>query len=242
MEWLSRQTFRNFEVIVVDQSAAPWAPATTPAFELIPCRPTSGAGTRATSAPSTPAVTCSPSPTMTAAGADWLEAGLRYFRRSDVVGVEGSIVSDRVNDPGYRPVTNVGFEGIGFMTANLLLRREISLPSTASMPSSTSPFREDTDLAWRALACGKIPFGRTSASIIRHSAGRFHGRVVAERLTFFEKDALLLKKHPERYRTLFVREAHYAKTRGFTEQLRRGAIKYGVTLDEFYLSRCARHE
>jgi len=49
------------------------------------------------------------------------------------------------------------------------------------------------------------------------------------------KDALelLLKKHPERYRKLFLREAHYLNTEGFHEHFRRGALKYGVQIDEF---------
>jgi hypothetical protein len=49
---------------------------------------------------------------------------------------------------------------------------------------------------------------------------------------------LLLKKHPERYRMLFLREGHYAHTKGFAEHLLRGAAKYGVELDEFYRSHC----
>ena len=53
---------------------------------------------------------------------------------------------------------------------------------------------------------------------------------------FFENDALLLKKHPERYRTLFLRERHFARTPGFFDHLQRGAAKYGVQLDHFYLS------
>jgi GT2 family glycosyltransferase len=140
-------------------------------------------------------------------------------------------------------VTNVGFEGIGFMTANLLLRREIFLAIDGFDAQFDHPhFREDTDLAWRALACGNIPFA-SDVRVYHPPQRRAVSREgLAERLTFFEKDALLLKKHPERYRTLFLREAHYAKTRGFTDQLRRGATKYGVTLDEFYLARCARHD
>ena len=40
----------------------------------------------------------------------------------EVVGLEGLICSDHEDDPDWRPVTNVGFEGIGFMTANLMVR------------------------------------------------------------------------------------------------------------------------
>jgi hypothetical protein len=43
----------------------------------------------------------------------------------------------------------------------------------------------------------------------------------------------LLKKHPDRYRTLFLKEGHYLHTKGFHEHFRRGAAKYGVKVDEF---------
>jgi len=245
VESLSRQTLRNFEVIVVDQSSVPWAPATTPPFELMTVQTDIKGAVHARNLGAFYARgdvlaftddDCRPD-------ADWLEAGLRHFQRSDVVGVEGLIVSDRVDDPGYRPVTNVGFEGIGFMTANLLLRRKIFLAIDGFDAQFDHPhFREDTDLGWRALACGNIPFA-SDVRVYHPPQRRAVSREgVAERLAFFEKDALLLKKHPERYRTLFLREAHYAKTRGFTDHLRRGAAKYGVTLDEFYLARCARHD
>jgi len=46
------------------------------------------------------------------------------------------------------------------------------------------------------------------------------------RAIFFEKDALLLKKHPERYYELFICEAHYSHTLGFWENLQRGMRLY----------------
>ncbi|MDV7401862.1 glycosyltransferase, partial [Arthrospira platensis SPKY1] len=55
---------------------------------------------------------------------NWLLNARPYCRDERVVGVEGRIASDHLNDPEWRPVTNVGFEGIGFMTANLLVRAE----------------------------------------------------------------------------------------------------------------------
>ena len=53
------------------------------------------------------------------------------------------------------------------------------------------------------------------------------------RAHFFEKDALLYAKHPERYRRLFEAEGHWKKTPGFWEHFRRGGEKYGVDLAEF---------
>jgi len=65
----------------------------------------------------------------------------------------------------------------------------------------------------------------------RRSVGR---ETHAARVRFFEKDALLLKKHPDRYKSLFLREGHYRNTPGFGEHFMRGSIKYGVPIDGFY--------
>jgi hypothetical protein len=166
--------------------------------------------------------------------AAWLQNARRRFENPQVVGVEGLIVSDRVNDPKFRAVTNVGFEGIGFMTANLFIRREAFNALDGFDEQFDHPhFREDTDLGWRASALGEIPFAHDVR--VFHPA---HPRAVdregqAERVAFFEKDALLLKKHPGRYKSLFLREGHYLHTDGFREHFARGAKKYGVSLDEF---------
>ena len=45
---------------------------------------------------------------------------------------------------------------------------------------------------------------------------------------------MLLKKHPDRYRTLFLKEGHYLNTAGFHEHFMRGSVKYGVPIDDFY--------
>lgn len=44
-----------------------------------------------------------------------------------------------------------------------------------------------------------------------------------------------MKKHPERYRELFSRESHYRKSFGFGDNFLRGAKKYNVPVDDFYL-------
>src|SRR5262249_17787774 len=105
-------------------------------------------------------------------------------------------------------------------------------------------FREDTDLGRRACTLGTIPFAKDVR--VLHPA---HPRVTdregaAERARFFEKDALLLKKHPERYRSLFLKEGHYLRTEGFREHFTRGVRKYGVNVDEFlsWLSRTRPNE
>jgi GT2 family glycosyltransferase len=239
MEYLAAQTTKNFEVIVVDQSEQPWTPDATLPFDLLYVHTDiKGAG----NARNTGAFyargdilaftddDCRPD-------ADWLENGLRYVRDPSVVGVEGLVVSDRAHDDRYRAVTNAGFEGIGFMTANLFLRRE-TFQAVGGFDAQFDPwpFREDTDLGWRALEHGSIPFGadvRVYHPPQRRSVER---EALGARARFFENDALLLKKHPERYRTLFLRERHFADTPGFFDHLQRGAIKYRVEIDDFYLA------
>jgi len=244
MECLAGQTLRDFEVIVVDQSATAWRRDSAPPFELLYVHTDVKGAARARNAGASHARgdllaftddDCRPDP-------DWLENGLRYFQDAKVVGLEGLIVSDRAHDERYRAVTNVGFEGVGFMTANLWLRRETfcAVDGFDARFDDPSPFREDTDLAWRALEHGAIPFGADVRVYPPPQPRTIAREALAARVAYFEKDALLLKKHPERYRTLFLREAHYAQTPGFLDHFVRGAEKYQVDLDEFYLSRCAR--
>jgi glycosyltransferase involved in cell wall biosynthesis len=245
-ECLARQTFRDFEVVVVDQSASRWSHDSALPFELLYLHTDIKSAVNARNAGASYARgrvlaftddDCRPD-------ADWLENGLRYFEGAGVVGVEGLVVSDRAHDERYRPVTNVGFEGIGFMTANLLLTREIFMAIDGFDAQFDQPchFREDTDLAWRALEHGAIPFGADVRVYHPPQPRTIEREAAAARVRFFEKDALLMKKHPERYRTLFLRERHYDRTPGFREHLLRGGVKYAVQIDDFYLSRCAQRQ
>jgi hypothetical protein len=241
MECLSRQTIANFEVIVVDQSAAPWQCGRSTGLDLVYVHTDvrGAAHARNTGAFYARGDVLAFTDDDCRPDADWLEAGLKYFEDSAVVGVEGVVISDHAHDDRFRPVTNVGFEGIGFMTANLFLRRETFLAIDGFDARFDQPFREDTDLGWRALDRGRIPVARDVRVYHPPQPRAIAREALAARVRFFEKDALLLKKHPERYRTLFVREQHYANTPGFAEHFLRGAQKYQVEIDEFYLSRCA---
>jgi len=236
LDCLAAQTFRDFEVILVDQSAARWnVPGAYSSLDILYEHTDLKGASRARNLGAWLARgdviaftddDCQPEP-------GWLQNAARYFDEPRVVGVEGLVVSERVNDPEYRAVTNVGFEGIGFMTANLLLRRNVFNAIDGFDEQFDVPFREDTDLGWRACALGEIPFGHDVRVFHPAHPRTVEREALRERVRFFEKDALLLKKHPERYRTLFLREAHYLNTEGFHEHFRRGALKYGVQVDEF---------
>jgi glycosyltransferase involved in cell wall biosynthesis len=239
MDCLLAQTYRDFEVIIVDQTAQAWQVPNHALVGLdilyihtdirgaINARNTGAVHARGDVIAFTDD-DCQPT-------ADWLEHGAAYFADPGVVGVEGLVLGDRRDDPKFRQVTNQGFEGLGFMTANLLVRREIfSALDGFDVQFDHPHFREDTDLGWRLLEHGKVPFAQ-DVRVFHPSHRRDNEREsLHERNRFFEKDALLLRKHPQRYRELFLKEGHYRWNAGFREHFLRGAEKYGVRVDEFY--------
>ncbi|THD08649.1 hypothetical protein B1991_04825 [Rhodanobacter lindaniclasticus] len=234
---LDAQTERDFEVIVVDQSASPWPAAQ--AVRRFPLRYVHSEIKGAVAARNLGgslatgriiAFTdddCEPA-------ADWLRKGRAWFESPTVVGVEGLIRSDHIDEPEWRPVTNVGFEGIGFMTANLMVRSTAFQQLDGFDPAFDTPhFREDTDFGWRLQAIGEVPYA-TGVEVFHPAQRRdIQRESQAERNRFFEKDALLLKKHPEKYRQLFFMEGHYRKTDGFGLNLRRGLEVYGVNMPDW---------
>lgn len=243
---LDAQSERDFEVIVVDQSAKRW-PAAEVARKFPMCYVHSeikGAvaarnlgGSLATG--QIIAFTdddCEPT-------ADWLKNGRAWFETPGVVGVEGLIRSDHLGEAEWRQVTNIGFEGIGFMTANLMVLNAAFQQLGGFDPAFDSPhFREDTDFGWRLQTLGEVPYA--SDVEVFHPAQRrnIERESQTERNRFFEKDALLLKKHPEKYRQLFFMEGHYGKTEGFWANFCRGLELYGVGkpewLDNFFPKKC----
>jgi glycosyltransferase involved in cell wall biosynthesis len=238
MRCLAAQEFRDFEVVIIDQSSEQW-PQRQATFGV----PVNYWHTRvrgAVRARNTGAFfargqiiaftddDCRPAP-------DWLAAAVSHFLASPIVGIEGLIESDHLDDPQFRPVTNVGFEGIGFMTANLLVRTEDFMALGGFDLAFDRPhFREDTDFAWRLLARGDVPY-RSDVRVFHPAQPRSIEREsLSARARFFEKDALLFRKHPSRYLQLFKMEGHWMRTHGFWEHFLRGGKKYGVDLSDFH--------
>lgn len=230
---LTRQAFTDFEVIVVDQSA------TVLNLEALRCNfpiqylhtSEKGAGKArnlgiAHARGHVIAFTdddCEPDDC-------WLGNAYKYFKDEEVVGIEGRIESDTADEEHYRIVTNHGLEGLGFMTANLFLRKDVLDKIGGFDERFRSPFREDTDLAWRALSYGKIPFA-PDVKVLHPAHRRDMQRESKDaRAKFFEYDPLLFHKHPERYVQLLRKEAHYAQAPGFWEHFMRGMLKHKVEI------------
>lgn len=232
MAKLAAQWERDFEVIVIDQSRERWPKSDADhGFPLlyvhseikgaVLARNLGGFLARGTVIAYTDD-DCEPQP-------DWLSNARSWFHAPAVVGVEGIIRSDHLNDPDWRPVTNAGCRGLGFMTANLMVRNAVFQQLNGFDVAFDRPhFREDTDFGWRMLKLGSVPFAVDVEVFHPAQPRNIERESHAARAVFFEKDALLLKKHPKKYQELFLIEAHYANTRGFWENFRRGLTIYDV--------------
>lgn len=232
LERLSVQDFRDFEVVVVDQSAQPLSYETR-VYDI----PVSYIHTDIRGAVTARNVgaqiatgeilaftddDCEPS-------AGWLSGAAARFAEENIVGLEGLIVSDKLDDPNYRPVTNDGFEGIGFMTANLFIRSDIFQSLGGFDIRFENPhFREDTDLGWRAQRYGQIPFSREAWLFHPPHRRSIERESLSERSRFFIKDALLMAKHPERYTALFFAEQQWRHNPYFLHYFAEGLAIEGV--------------
>ena len=231
---LQKQIERDFEVILLDQSVARWSGAEdsfgfsltyfhTPVKGAVRARNT-GATLAQGSIVAFVDDDCLPAE-------DWLLNARAYFADPSVIGVEGLIHSDQLNESEWRPVTNVGFEGIGFMTANLMVRSSVfQYLGGFDLQFDRPHFREDTDFGWRMQAVGAVPYAK-DVSVFHPAQARSKERESAhERAMFFQKDALLYRKHPERYQALFMAEGHFLGTPGFRENLLKGFEINGVEI------------
>ena len=237
MDRLSKQRFTDFEVIVVDQSDVPWKDRNVDfGIDIHYIHSDIRGAVKARNTACFYAKghvlaftddDCEPKE-------DWLYNARSYFSSTNLIGVEGLIKSARTNDPDYRTVSNEGFEGLGFMTANLFLRAEIFNAINGFDEQFDNPhFREDTDLAWRALEYGEIPFARDVEVFHPPHKRSLHRESRAERNKFFEKDILLLKKHPERYKQLFLAECHWQKSPDFCRIFLNSASEQSLKLPQW---------
>lgn len=231
MKQLQAQVERDFEVIIVDQSHQPWDGAQENYGFLLTYyfSPVKGA------------VRARNTGAMLAQGeilafvdddclpeCEWLVNARAYFNDLKVVGLEGRIYSDHLNDPSYRPVSNVGSEGIGFMTANLFVRSSVfQYLGGFDLQFDRPHFREDTDFGWRMLDLGEVPYAEEVAVFHPAQKREIERESHAARVQFFKKDALLCEKHPERYRILCDFERHFERTPGFAEHVLSGFEELG---------------
>jgi len=161
--------------------------------------------------------------------AKWLYNAAKKLSRPGVVGVEGLIEADIYDHTTHRVVTNLDFEGIGFMTANLFVRLDVLNQIDGFDESFDNPhFREDTDLGWRVQQFGEVPYVKDVVVLHPSHPRNIERESAEERNKFFVHDPLLLKKHPEKFAQLFVSEDHY-KIPEYWVYFKEGMRRHGVT-------------
>jgi len=240
IECLRRQIERDFEVVIVDQSAVRWRGADgLHGFALTYFHSPVKGAVRARNVGAMLAQgsilafvddDCQPENY-------WLINARRYFHDKKVVGIEGLIYSDHLDDPGWRPVANVGFEGLGFMTANLFVRSNIfQFLGGFDIRFDQPHFREDTDFGWRMSDLGRVPYAEDVKVFHPAQPKNKERESDAVRVQFFQKDALLYIKHPDRYRELYMAERHFAVTDGFVENLLKGFSDLGVNVPKWIMA------
>jgi GT2 family glycosyltransferase len=97
-------------------------------------------------------------------------------------------------------------------------------------------FREDTDFGWRMQEIGGVPYAKDVAVFHPAQPCSKERESAVERVKFFQKDALLYRKHPERYQRLLMAERHYAQTAGFRENLIKGFEDVSEEIPEWMAS------
>jgi glycosyltransferase involved in cell wall biosynthesis len=234
MALIGKQSFRDFEVIVVDQSLHQWPDRDKDfGFKLIYVHSDVKGAVTARNTGATLAMgeiiaftddDCSPN-------TEWLAAGVRECFEPGVIGLEGLVLSDRFDDPDWRPVTNQGFEGLGFMTANLFVSSAVFHAVGGFDPAFENPhFREDTDFGWRALSFGCIKFSNDAWVFHPPHPRSIERESLATRSRFFINDARLLRKHPERYIKLFLAESQWLSNPYFWTHFLDGVRRENIKL------------
>jgi glycosyltransferase involved in cell wall biosynthesis len=236
IECLVRQDMSAFEVIIVDQSEAPWPDAQKDhGIDLCYVHTDVRGAVSARNAGAQIATgeiiaytddDCLPPET-------WLSAAVERFDTEPIVGLEGLIKSAMHGDPDWRPVTNENFAGIGFMTANLFVRADAFHAIGGFDTAFENPhFREDTDLGWRLQEVGSVPFSREAWVFHPPHRRSLERESLHARSKFFVNDAKLMAKHPDRYVDLFLAEKQWISNPSFMTWFQEGLWITGTKLPE----------
>lgn len=238
---LNVQSFRNFEVIVIDQSLERSTPPRDYSFPLsyhyVPFKGAVLARNHGGSLARGEYIAfidddCIPE-------ADWLDTAANILKAGEYVGIEGEIQSEFLHHEGYRSVENSTVVR-GFMTANLFVRTDVFRSIGGFNNSFDHPhFREDTEFGIRAEKLGS--FRRANNVRVFHPAHvRANGREsLAERNIFFRKDALLFEACPQEYERLFHEEAQWVHNPNYLRETLIGFVEFGITAPPFLLDQAS---
>lgn len=139
---------------------------------------------------------------------NWLENGIKYFEKPEVVGVEGLIYSERKGNATHRTPQILERAGpVRGRTANMFYRKNIlervggfDERFMIMISRGKIGYRGDTDLAWRVEKYGDIPFAKDAR--VFHPVDKTTLMKELKNSKSFMLTSLLLKKHPDRMKDI----------------------------------------
>ena len=219
LDALKKQTFKDFEMVIVHDGPTDYKPKKYPfkiSYKINP----KNLGKCATM---NKAIKLSKGEIIAQTDDDcipdknWLERGVKYFEAPRVVGVEGLISTDHYGDPEYRTVHNFYYlkgkrnKYVGYIGCNMFWRASV-LKEVEGFDERFKPyFREDSDLAWRIIKKGEIPFAK-EVKVFHPAHLKEKSRIQEQdkfRWSLYVNDALLFKKHPWAYIHLIGKQENY---------------------------------
>lgn len=219
LDALKKQTFEDFEVVIVHDGPTDHKPKKYP-FGVVYAVNSKNIGKCATmnrAIKSASGEVIAQTDDDCIPDKDWLEKGVKYFENKNVVGVEGLIYTDHYDDTKYRTVHNLYYlkgkrnKYVGFIGCNMFFRTS-TLRGIGGYDERFKPyFREDSDLAWRMLKKGRIPFAK-EVKVFHPAHLKEKSRTEEQdkfRWGLYVNDALLFKKHPWGYIRLIGRQENY---------------------------------
>jgi glycosyltransferase involved in cell wall biosynthesis len=133
---------------------------------------------------------------------DWLAAGrMALLDNPDWCAAAGQVTVPRGHGrPTDNALMTIGLESAAFVTANAFVRRDALLQVDGFDERFTRAWHEDSDLQFRLEALVG-PVGRACEAVVAHPVREEPWGASLRRQRNVVFDALLYKKHPQRYRS-----------------------------------------
>jgi len=125
---------------------------------------------------------------------NWVKESLAFFSEKEVVCFEGRIITDTKRNLFTNAPENLS--GGKFMTANMGFRKDAFM-KLKGFNEKLGFWREDTELAFRAMETGKVPFAEKA--VVYHPLRKEPWQNVFRYLNFLRNEWLVFFMHPKKF-------------------------------------------